>query len=221
MKKTFFAVLLAAALLAAGCKQRDISGQVLEHGTEQPIEGATVTLSACSGELLGSTNCYRKATTTTDDEGRFGFGGEGTIVTAEAAGYWPSDDNFGFLNSDEKGYKPATLYLYPHAWLKVTLKNESGAYGFYPPSNSSETPPIQVPIGQTLQLPLRLVRGNLTSNYIFTVREDVNAGFPSQDYWNTVVVMENGYPLTINIGFGASVKFTPVGHDTTSFVITY
>jgi hypothetical protein len=219
MKKTFFAVLLAAALLAAGCKERDISGQVLEHGTEQPIEGATVTLSACSGELLGSTNCYRKATTTTDDEGRFGFGGEGTIVTAEAAGYWPSDDNFGFLNSDEHGYKPATLYLYPHAWLKVTFKNESEAYGFVCTQLLGYLEPINYQAQNEVSSVVKLVAGNKLYKLAFGVLADANTSIA--DPSTIKILSENGDLIPTNQGLSFSASFSVVGHDTTSITIIY
>lgn len=130
---------------------------MLEYGTEKPIPDATVYQSECDGEIFGSIYCWTIDSATTDAQGHYAFTTAGGLtVSARAAGYFSSDLQ-PILSG---GATPADIILYPHAWLRVTIKNESGAYEFIPPSNFSGGPRIHLPQGHdSIFFPL-LVRGN-------------------------------------------------------------
>ena len=141
MKKVVLLSLTMLALglcLLPGCfslkEYEDVppAGKVVAFGTNEPIAGATVSLYECEGEVLGSFNCWVTATTTTDANGRYAFKQPGFSVNATKPQYF-SDDNtsqpvlaYTETNTD--------IALPPYAWLKVTLKNESGAYAISVPS---------------------------------------------------------------------------------------
>jgi hypothetical protein len=161
--------------LPACRKQKNASGQILEFGTEKPIANATATLRSCEGEVLGNFTCSDIATMQTDANGNFEFDSDGTTIAAEAADYWPSGDDFAFINRKDGCPVPATMHLFPHAWLKVTIRNESGAYGFFPPSNSSSSPLIHISIDKDSIIDLIFVKGNQNLTYQYGVFDVVGS----------------------------------------------
>jgi hypothetical protein len=225
MKKTFFAVLLAAALLAAGCKERPptISGRVLEYGTEQPIEGATVKVRACEGEFLGPIYCYTVDSAKADAQGRYSmpFPNGASLANAYMPGYFSDIDSE--IDIGSKPDNDADIWLHPHAWIRVTIRNESGAYGFYPDRNQSGLPLIHLNIGQdsTLLDEIKFRKGNDFTKYIFSSILEEGGGTPPLDYWENVKAFVGSENIPVKVGVGASIKFYLPGHDTTDITIIY
>jgi hypothetical protein len=200
MKKLFFLLLpmMAAIWLTTlgGCRKcNGIEGKVLEFGTETPIPNATVSLSNCEGGLGNPLVCSEIASTLTDSRGRFNFKADGFSVAAKAPDYWDTGDDFEMVVNECP--KPV-LYLYPDAWLQVKIINSSGAEEFYPPSNSSATPPILLQKGEELILPAKKIKGNLeyVYNYYVKIKSD-------------------------SIGSSTILKPFCVGHQTTQITINY
>jgi hypothetical protein len=203
MKRTmlFLLSIIASSWLIAlsGCKKNPIvQGQVVEFGTNTPIPNATVKLSECDGEVLGSFLCTNVGSTTTDDKGNFSFDLEGFQVSADANKYWESGDDFEVLQGKEGCYDRVTISLFPYAWLKVTLKNESGAYAFDPPSNFSGNPLIYLTQNQDTVFELIKVKGNKEFIYSYGVYQTNG----SDRIFTTIRPFCNG-------------------HDTTNLTITY
>jgi hypothetical protein len=156
MKKNLFGgtiLLLFSVLLLLGlsdCNRKYttedivVSGRVLEYGTNEPVPNATVYGLECEGQVLGNINCYRSDSATSDPTGHYALSGYAEWTRARADGYWPSDD-VPVLYQKEGA---TDVSLYPHAWLRVKIRNESGAWGFYPESEQSGLPPIQIPQGR-------------------------------------------------------------------------
>lgn len=199
MKKLFFLLLpmLAAAWLAGlgGCRKCKIEGRVLEFGTEKPIPNATAILSECEGEVLGSFTCTEKARTLADADGTFTFDNTGFAVAAEAADYWPSGDDFVLIPDD---CPEPMVHLYPNAWLEVTIRNESGAYLYFPYSNNSGNPGIQLSVGRDSVISNSLVLGNKVNVYTYGVKVSPT-----------------------DIGTSTTLKPFCQGHETTKITITY
>jgi hypothetical protein len=115
------------------------------------------------------------------------------------------------------------VHLYPHAWLRVKIKNESGAWGFYPDRTQSGTVPIQLLQGKdsTLVDEIKFKKGNSLTKYLFTVREEEGFPPPALNYWSKVKVIKNGEVLPVSVSSGASIEFYLPGHDTTDITIIY
>ena len=138
-------------------------------------------------------------------------------VGAKASGYWPGDQ-VPVLYQREQA---ANVSLYPFAWLKVIIRNESGAFGFFPPQNGSGYPPIHLEQGQDSILQVEVEKGNDFTKYIFTVDTEEGGPFPDLSYWQKVKAAANGAPIDVTIGVGAILDFYLIGHDTTTLIITY
>lgn len=129
----FFLFSLLTFILFSACKkdkstERRVFGQVLEYGTEIPIEGASVELYSCTTDAF-STGCGLTKTVLTDANGLFEmtFQGEGnSMLTAKADKYFDYTEiilNNGMDNEER-------IILDPHAWLNLTVKNVAPAEEF-------------------------------------------------------------------------------------------
>ncbi len=127
----FLTVLALVATLAlcsvpAAAEEATIQGRVRDADTDEPVAGATVTLSEMdNGTFL--------ATTTTDAEGRYVFTGlyyGWLTVTAEADGYNTTSQDF---------YVREDIFEPPDVTVDMTLSSVSGPGG--PPPQSEPTPP--------------------------------------------------------------------------------
>lgn len=190
-------------------------GYVRTFGTDAPIAGARVFQSECEGEVLGSLSCTVVDSALTDATGHFALGTPGGLtIAAAAAGYFPSETQAILGN----GATPVDIKLYPHAWLRVTIRNESGAYlisapGATPVSNSRE---FLLEAGRDTTFTI-FGYGNDDFKYVFGVLDQPNHVL--EDI-STVKVNEGNIP--VHKGEGAlSFKVYLSGHDTTDLLIIY
>ncbi|MFN0174143.1 MAG: hypothetical protein ACKVU0_05805 [Saprospiraceae bacterium] len=190
------------------------AGRVLEYGTLTPIEGASVSLYDCEGELLGNFSCHILDSTLSDSEGRYAFSQTGFLTNARKDGYFTDHTTEAqvLFGSEDK----TDIILPPHAWLRVTIRNESGVYGFGS-SQLLEERLIQAQ-GQEHTV-VKLVKGNALYNLIFFILLDDNTS--TTDISNIKVLDESGNELPITQGVSLSVFASPIGHDTTNLFITY
>jgi hypothetical protein len=193
-------LLLAPPLFWLGCKKDPepeiIKGHVREYGTNKPIPDAKVNLSVCDGEFGGPISCGLAASTLTDANGYYSFPPHEGVRIANAVkdGYFTDlDSEISILDKPEND-----IVLFPHAYLKVVVKNESGAYEFVPESNSSGGPRVYLQQGQDTTLSIKVVKGNLEYTY---------------DY--------GYYPSPNSSGIWLKASKFCSGHDTTSLMITY
>ncbi|MBP7698997.1 MAG: hypothetical protein KA101_00005 [Saprospiraceae bacterium] len=120
---------IVALLLCMGCwKEKEqkttVDFRIVEYGTNQPIENARIILKQCESEFLGGTFCIELDTVFTDAQGRFKLDLSETPLALElgisAENYFAFDGDYSLLwNRHNTG----DIALYPHAWLKVHIKN--------------------------------------------------------------------------------------------------
>jgi hypothetical protein len=228
MKKTFFFLLPLIVVTLIRCKNWDFNGdppkeyppqgRVLEYGTEKPIPDATIYQSECDGEILGNIYCWTIDSTTTDAQGYFAFTIPGGLaVSAKASGYFPSDLQ-PILSA---GATPADIVLSPHAWLKVSLNNTSGAWQITAPGAASTDTQRSLMLEQGADSTITIFRrGNKDYKYIFSILPVPNA--PPLKELDSVFVLHNGtriYP-TVDIASTWFSIYLP-GHDTTDITIIY
>jgi len=219
MRFLLTATALLLLLSCPACHKKGTRGRVLEYGTDQPIKNATVILSECEsdGNFSGNINCFEVGRTTTDADGYWSFESDGFTVGAEAPRYWSSDDDYQVISGDGK---PIDLYLYPYAWLRVVLRNASGAYLISAPGPFLTSTRENLYLNQNEEVTFILLReGNKDYKYIFGILDqpdhvlnDFSKVFVDAE--NTVIHLnQNTSPLSFEI-------FLP-GHDTTTVTITY
>ncbi len=99
--------------------------RIVEYGTNQPIENARIILKRCTSEFLGGTYCDNVDTLYTNAQGRFALSIPQTPDTyqfsIDAANYFDYEGNDYLLQVNQ--HNTGDLALYPHAWLKVHIKN--------------------------------------------------------------------------------------------------
>jgi hypothetical protein len=224
------ALFLLLWLTHYGCLDLDdedpttIAGRVLEFGTDKPIPGALVKVLNCSGALLGSISCGLVGTVTTDANGYYQMpypeGGGGLTANAKMPGYFTDTDSEVCVCTP---VDKVDIRLHPHAWIRVKIKNESGAWGFYPQSTQSGIPPITLEQGKDsiLVSELDFRKGNDSTKYSFSARLFNGAGTPPMDYWQNVKAYVNSQEVPIKANLGATIKFYIPGHDTTNLTIIY
>jgi hypothetical protein len=235
MKKRLFGGLppllmaLIVGLCASTCREEDpppevVAGYVKEFGTNKPIVGAQVSVSNCSGSFLGPISCPGAGTAVTNTEGYYEMP-RPTITGAQVANAYLSG-YFTDLDSETCVCDPSDdtdIVLYPHAWLRVKLVNESGAWGIYPEREYSWLPPLEIAQGDSLLFTdsRDLRKGNDSTNYFFSVRLTNGGGIPPADYYTTVKVLSEGKVIPFRIQLGAIVPIYLSGHDTTDLTIIY
>ena len=175
-----------------------VAGRVLEFGTNVPIPDAEVTLSAWSGSPSGG-SAGAVGSVFTDAEGRYSFTGfdpqAALLVNARKAGYFTDLDTEEGVN--DGSYDKTDIHLPPYAWLKVTLRNESGAYEFVSSFLNELHPRIQLEQGADSVL-VKLVKGNQESIFIYSIRLEPDV-----------------------YGYSETLRPFCIGHDTTHLTITY
>lgn len=133
MKKTTY-ICLALCLILSACGKNEvrpttISGQALQYGTLEPIEGANVYLIASGGGdgniLTNDLSWTTLDSMLTDTEGRYAFeriiSGAPYIVTElDDTRYAPQRD---IIPVQKEGDNPIDLIFKPYAWFKIHLKN--------------------------------------------------------------------------------------------------
>jgi hypothetical protein len=218
---------LAALFLLLGLAACDktppyVAGRVLEAGTDKPIADARIFLTGCTGRLFGSLDCKVVDSTRTAEDGTYRINHItpelADLVTAVAPGYFSDLNSQASVPGDE--FNPnINVTLYPHAWIRYTLKNQSGAYMIYQsdtPSNNG----IVIPKGEQITYK-KLTKGNLEYNVLFAVYSTVNSPIQSLDS----VLIYDGYGNKIYPDYHNSATprfglFLP-GHDTTDVTIIY
>ena len=139
MKKSFYflAIVLIISFLG-GCKKDNpvlptvVNGQVLERGTNKPLEGVKVVLMEGTYQGLGSGNySYSPVITVlTDKEGRYTFD---NLVKGDSKDYviWFYKDKYDSITDSQndvdvdwnKTSSPITK-MYPFAWLTIRVIND-------------------------------------------------------------------------------------------------
>jgi hypothetical protein len=223
---------LAALFLLLGLAACDktppyVAGRVLEAGTDKPIADARIFLTGCTGRLFGSLDCKVVDSTRTAEDGTYRINHItpelADLVTAVAPGYFSDLNSQASVPGDE--FNPnINVTLYPHAWIRVKIVNESGAWGFFPDREESWYPALQLAKGESriLSYSRDFRKGNTNTKYHFSPYLAPNAGTPPLEYWTQhVKVFVSGRQLEVNVGVGASVEFYLPGHDTTDVTIIY
>jgi hypothetical protein len=232
MKKLFFLLLpmMAAIWLTTlgGCRILDGSendpkppaGLILEFGTEKPISGARVSLLQYEGEFLGGQSFSEIDAQFSKADGSYDFESTGFLVTATKAGYF-TDDQTGkpILGGSER---MTDIHLSPHAWFKITLKNQSGAYGFSGPGEDdlSNGRLFLLNKGQDSTI-VTFTKGNTDYKYIFSAIP-FETPYTDYDFSNLSISGQNGQIAYIKRTNNAGTFLVPLSaHDTTSITITY
>lgn len=190
-------------------------GYVRTFGSDAPIVGARVFQSECEGEVLGSLSCTLVDSALTDVTGHFALSTPGGLaIAASATGYFPSETQAILGN----GATPVDIKLYPHAWLRVTIRNESGAYlisapGATPVSNSREFF-LEADRDTTFTI---FGYGNDEFKYVFGVLDQ-----PSHVLEDISIIKVNEGNIPVHKGEGSlNFKVYLPGHDTTDLLIIY
>ncbi len=230
MKNTIFLALTAllTTLLLSACwksaapDRSHIGGRILEYGTDAPIKGAKVNISGWSGSVGGGGSGggnTQVATTFSNSDGYYSFdklaGNQVLLVNATKEGYFTDlDSEVSVL--DDGNYDDVDVRLKPYTWLKVTIRNESGAYGFGSSQLLAER--LIQSQGQEHSV-IKLIKGNDSYTLIFFILIDANT---STNNTSNIKVLDNyGNEVPIDIGASLSILTNPVGHDTTNIFISY
>lgn len=201
-------------------QHQPVSGRALEYGTLKPIEGAMVSLYKCEGEFLGTFSCRRIDSLLSDSDGHYAFTQTGFLVNAHKAGYFTdntTEKNVAFGTEDM-----TDIVLPPHAWLKVTLKNESGAYQITGPGFDATSNGRLFLLPQGVDSTFMVFRkGNKNFKYIFSVIPI--EGGPSTTDINAFQISSNGQVIIPSLVNSAAPWFDIYlsGHDTTNVAIIY
>ncbi len=129
MQRLTIILFITAILIAASCHKDPgpftVSGVVLDHTTNQPVDGATVYLLAHEkdGGIWGGSPSFFIDTTMADANGKFSFAPEknddwGYSCMAEKDLYFLGQE----YTADGYYTLTVTAYLYPKAWLNVHVK---------------------------------------------------------------------------------------------------
>ena len=200
---TIFLVFMSACQKSQGPDRSHVGGRVLELGTNEPIPGAEVHISSWSGSIGGGGSggtSVLAATTHSNSDGYYDFdnldGNSVLLVNATKEGYFTDLDTEEIV-LDDGNYDDIDISLPPHAWLRVTIRNESGAYAFNTDVFDPEHPFIYLSANADTILTL-LVKGNQEYRFGYCIKP-------------TPVTLTGCIWLPI---------FCP-GHDTTKVTITY
>ena len=196
MKKSFnfLAIILIISFLG-GCKKDNpvlptvVNGQVLERGTNKPLEGVKVVLMECTYQGLGSGNYSYSPVNTilTDKEGRYTFD---NLVKGDSKDYviWFYKDKYDSITDSQndvdvdwnKTSSPITK-MYPFAWLTIRVINDkpfdegdklevggewsTGDYERFIGKNTNTIFTKKIRGGQKTQLVWWVVKNNIISSY--------------------------------------------------------
>jgi hypothetical protein len=224
-KQCYWALPFLLATLWLACKKDPppevVAGYVREYGSNKPIVGAQVLVSSCRGSLLGPTSCAGLITATTNEDGYYEVlrpektGAQ--IANAMLPGY------FTDLDSEVCVCDPSDdtdIVLYPHAWLKVKVVNESGAWGVGCSQLLGQLQPYQITQAQGLDSTLiGLFKGNKQQKILFYVLKTQNSSILNPA--NVTVNDDLGNSLDVVLDGSLSFKIVPKSHDTTNITITY
>ena len=191
------------------------AGHILEYGTNAPIPNALVYIQECESESLGNISCQQIDTVFSDADGYYQFPVSGFRVNAQKNGFFSDDNSFTYV--DVGNETTTDVVLSPYAWLKVTLKNESGAYLINTPGPEHN---YYLAKGEIRDFTI-LGFGNREANFLFSVYQMPNSPIQSLD--SISITKSNGdkiipdYENSVSPRFGIYLP----GHDTTVISITY
>jgi hypothetical protein len=105
--------------------------------------------------------------------------------------------------------------------LKVTIRNESGAYGFSCPTLYGQNAgSIQELIQGGEKISKILIKGKRDTKLLFTLLSDSQTSVQDTSLIK-VFNNDSNMELPIKKGFSMFFEITPVGHDTTNLSIIY
>jgi hypothetical protein len=220
---------LPLLLLLAACNvkeeaPRSVAGRVLEHGTDKPLQGALVKVYECDSEFLGSISCYAVDSARTDASGAFAMPELFNDAVQRANAFLPG--YFTDWESEACVCYPVDkleLRLHPHAWLKVTLRNESGAYKITTPGEDLTSTGKSHMLAKGDETTVNFFRkGNTVERYIFSViLEQGQSG--TTDLSRISIIQSDGIRITPSLENSAAPWFNIYlpGHDTTNLTIVY
>jgi hypothetical protein len=223
MKKKFFLWLVPFGVIWLSCCQKELKwhlcGTVVEYGTGKPIPNATVNLGLHDPDTGsgGGSSVYTKQLEV-DADGRFCYDGRVDVVGAEAEGYYPSGNQDIFIGENNR--EDWEVPLYPYAWIKITIRNETGLYPSFGTFNENL-------FGEVFH-----IEKNRDTSMIAKIRGNREIGFPYslRDFDNNiqkdkdlVTIYFDGRALLteLNVLSTGQYKITPVGHDTTELLFIY
>jgi hypothetical protein len=230
MKKLFFLLLpmMAAIWLTTlgGCVKIPSEaettfracGKVLEFGTNKPIPDAEVAFSKYEGDVLGGSTTTPIGTYIADKDGHFCHDGKISIIAGKAAGFYPSGDDFIFVG--QAAFDDYKLVLYPEAWLKVSIRNESGAEAFSGPSVGLAGKLYTLNRDEETSF-ITDLKGNKGYKIIYDVYP-VSGGTSNNNLDAAKITFEGSQlqPSQAN-SYSTWVEITPTGHDTSNLQIIY
>jgi hypothetical protein len=136
MKKVLIltSILLAISLLWFGCKEdntpqavAEISGKVLEQGSNKPIPNAKILISECETSPLGSNTCYASDTIFSDGQGNYKFAPTKEInsnltwfLTATKPSY-----NKSFVTLSKNVFTTRNIIIEPIGYVRVKAINST------------------------------------------------------------------------------------------------
>jgi hypothetical protein len=226
----YFQIIIAAVCFT-NCAKEPINnepityGTIIESDTKKPIAGAKVYLSKTriNWLLIGSENSVNSSefldSTVTDREGKYTFTQKGDNVQV----FHPDFFNNGgeYLNSKyTDGDYFVEMALHPKAYLKVTFRNESGAFGVYYP-NEFGSSLLQLAQGQDSTVMTSLREGDKINEYQFDPRIDSQYDFPTPEDKKKIKVTANGKPVEIKGEFQTIILYLDLPRDTTNMLIVY
>ena len=232
MKRLFFSrgapalwvCMIFLTFFQAGCNKKTpgyndpdtpgVAGWVEEFGTGKRLPNAKVFAISCEGEILGSITCSVTDTTRTDANGHYEMPDKPEWVNATANGYW-ADDHYLTLVAFQKELV-TSVALHPHAWIEVTIRNESGAWGFGSSQLFNEI--IRQGIGEN-QTVTKLIKGNDQFKLNFFIMVDEQNS--TIDTANIKCISSGNKIPVIQQVVSLGVLLNPPGHDTTQLLIIY
>jgi hypothetical protein len=226
----YFQIMIAAVCFTS-CSKEPFNGEtvtygtVIESDTKKPVAWAKVYLSTSNFNwLLVGSNSSASTTefldsTFTDANGNFRFKKYGSSVSVIHPSFYSNGGEYLDSKIIDGDYF-VEMAIHPKAYLKVTFKNESGAFGVYHPTEFSSSL-LQLAQGQDSTMITLLREGDQRNEYQFDPRIDSQYDFPTPEDKKKIKVTANGKPVDIKGDFQTIILFFDLPRDTTNMVIVY
>jgi hypothetical protein len=218
--------LLCGLLLLTGCRKdapvEVVAGYVREYGTNKPLDGARVYIMDSNGTFLGPGSNPTVATAITDANGFYSVPKPEYAIKANAylSGYFTDTESETCVCTPTN---ETDIILYPQAWLRVKLVNESGAWGISIPGQTMFDTGQDFHVEKNQDTTTTIIRrGNKDYNFIIGISPE-QWGAPLSDFSKVTIKNNDGVviPITVNNGGTRFCTVEFIGHDTTNLTIIY
>jgi hypothetical protein len=226
----YFQIMIAAVCFT-NCAKEPINnkpvtyGTVIESDTKKPIAGAKVYLSETHFNwlLIGANSSALTSefldSTVSDANGNYRFKTKGSAVSISHPNFYNNGGEYIDSKYTDGDYF-VNMALHPKAFLRVTYRNESGAFGvYYPVQHNSEF--LQLAQGQDSTVTTELREGDIKNEYQFDPRIDSQYDFPTPEDKKKIKVTANGKPVAVKGDFQTIILYFDLPRDTTNLFIVY